>query len=106
MHHFKRCGRCPCAGSSIFPSVLALLLKPVGAGVVACWHARASVDNEMRMALEAATASVDNALLSCRARISDPYLEGWCAVSTTNRHVRVALIEGGREIAASRLARP
>ena len=93
-------------GQFILSVVLALLLSLSVLGVVACWHARASVDNEMRMALEAGDRIVDNALLSLPRQDQDPYLERLVRSFDDNRHVRVALIEGGREIAASRLARP
>lgn len=86
--------------------VLALLLSLSVLGVVACWHARASVDNEMRMALEAGDRIVDNALLSLPRGGEDAYLERLVRSFDDNRHVRVALIEHGREIVVSRLAVP
>jgi two-component system, NarL family, sensor histidine kinase UhpB len=86
--------------------VLALLLSLSVLAVVACWHARASVGNEMRMALEAGDRTVDNALLSLPQSGKDAYLERLVRSFDDNRHVRVAVIEGGREIARSRLAAP
>jgi len=85
---------------------LALLLSLSMLGVVALGHARASVDNEMRKALEASDRIVDNALLSLPRDGQDVYLERLIRSFDDNRHVRVALIETGREIATSRLARP
>ena len=72
--------------------------EPVGAGRGgAAGHARASVDNEMRKALEASDRIVDNALLSLPRDGEDAYLERLVQSFDDNRHVRVALIEGGRE---------
>jgi two-component system sensor histidine kinase UhpB len=72
--------------------------------VVACWHARRSVDNEMRMALEASDRIVDNALLSVPAKGVDVYLQRLVRSFDDNRHVRVALVGNGRTLAVSRLA--
>jgi two-component system sensor histidine kinase UhpB len=85
---------------------LALVLSLSLLGVVALGHARASVDTEMRKALEASDQIVDNALLSLPRDGQDVYLERLVRSFDDNRHVRVALLEGGREIAASRLAKP
>jgi two-component system sensor histidine kinase UhpB len=85
---------------------LALVLSFSVLGVVALGHARASVDNEMRMALEASDRIVDNALLSLPPDGQDVYLERLVRSFDDNRHVRVALTEGSREIAMSRLATP
>jgi two-component system, NarL family, sensor histidine kinase UhpB len=93
-------------GQFFLSVVLALLLSPSVLGVVACWHARASVDNEMAMALEAGDRIVDNALLSLPQGGEDAYLERLVKSFDGNRHVRVALIEGGREVVASQLAAP
>ncbi|HEY4077111.1 MAG TPA: ATP-binding protein [Rhizomicrobium sp.] len=90
-----------------FLSVIAALLLGLSVlGVVACWHARRSVDNEMRMALEASDRIVDNALISLPAGGSDVYLARLVRSFDDNRHVRVTLAEGGRVLAASRLAAP
>ncbi len=93
-------------GQFFLSVVVALLLSLSVLGVVACLHARASVDNEMRMALEAGDRIVDNALLSLPQGGEDAYLERLVKSFDDNRHVRVALIEGGRERAQSRLAVP
>jgi len=84
--------------------VLALLLSLSMLAVVALGHARTSVDNEMRMALEASDRIVDNALLSLPRADEDAYLERLVRSFDDNRHVRVGLIEGGREITSSSLA--
>ncbi|MFO1249427.1 MAG: histidine kinase [Alphaproteobacteria bacterium] len=93
-------------GQFFLSVVLALLFSLSVLGVVACWHARASVDNEMARALEAGDRIVDNALLSLPAGGEDAYLEKLVRSFDGNRHVRVALVEDGREIAASRIAVP
>ncbi len=93
-------------GQFFLSIVLALFLSLSVLGMVACWHARASVDNEMGMALEAGDRIVDNALLSLPPAGEDAYLERLVKSFDDNRHVRVALIEGGREIAQSHLAPP
>lgn len=85
---------------------LALVLSLSVLGVVALGHARTSVGNEMGKALEASDRIVDNALLSLPQDGQDVYLERLVRSFDDNRHVRVALIEAGREIAASRLAAP
>jgi len=91
----------------IFLSVaMALLLSLSVLGVVALVHARASVDNEMQMALEAGDRIVDNALLSLPQDGEDAYLERLVKSFDGNRHLRVALIEGGQEVTASALATP
>ena len=84
--------------------ILALVLSLSVLGVVACWHARRSVDNEMRMALEASDRIVDNALLSIPASGVDTYLQRLVRSFDDNRHVRVALVENGRPLATSRVA--
>jgi len=86
--------------------VMALLLSLSVLGVVALGHARASVDNEMRMALEAGDRIVDNALLSLPREGEDAYLERLVKSFDGNRHLRVALLEAGREVTASELAPP
>jgi len=93
-------------GQFFLSVVLALLFSLSVLGVVACWQARVSVVNEMTMALEAGDRIVDNALLSLPQAGEDAYLERLVKSFDDNRHVRVALIEGGREVAASRLAAP
>jgi two-component system, NarL family, sensor histidine kinase UhpB len=93
-------------GQFFLSVVLALLLSLSALGVVACWHARASVDNEMHMALEAGDRIVDNALLSLPQGGEEAYLEHLVRSFDGNRHVRVALIEGGHQRAQSRLAVP
>jgi two-component system sensor histidine kinase UhpB len=72
--------------------------------VVACWHARRSVDNEMRMALEAGDHIVDNALLSVPADGVDTYLQRLVRSFDDNRHVRVTLVENEKPLAISQLA--
>lgn len=91
-------------GQFFLSVVLALLLSLSVLGIVACWHARASVDNEMARALEAGDRLLDNALLSLPAGGEDAYLQKLVRSFDGNRHVRVALIAGGRELAASQLA--
>jgi two-component system sensor histidine kinase UhpB len=93
-------------GQFFLSVVLALLLSLSVLGVVALGHARASVDNEMRMALEAGDRIVDNALQSLPRDGEDAYLERLVKSFDDNRHVRVELIERGHEIAASHLATP
>lgn len=93
-------------GQFFLSVILALLLSLSALGVVALSHARASVDNEMGKALEASDRIVDNALLSLPREGEDAYLERLVRSFDDNRHVRVALIEAKREIAASRLAAP
>ena len=73
---------------------------------VACWQARRSVVNEMTKALEAGDHVVDNALLSLPAGNSDPYLARLVSSFDGNRHVRVALVEAGRERATSHMSPP
>ncbi len=85
---------------------LALLLGLSALGVVACWHARRSVEREMQMALEAGDHIVDNALLSLPADGRDAYLARLVRSFDGNRHVRVTLAAGGDVLAASRLAAP
>jgi two-component system sensor histidine kinase UhpB len=93
-------------GQFFLSIVLALLLSLSVLAAVACWHARASVDNEMAKALEASDRIVDNALLSLPRGGEDGYLERLVRSFDGNRHVRVALVERGAEIMASRLAAP
>jgi two-component system sensor histidine kinase UhpB len=93
-------------GQFFLSVVAALLLGLSVLGVVACWHARRSVDNEMRMALEASDRIVDNALISLPADGSGVYLERLVRSFDDNRHVRVSLSEGGRLLAISRPATP
>ncbi len=82
-------------GQFFLSVVMALLLSLSVLGVVALGHARASVDNEMRMALEAGDRIVDNALLSLPHDGEDAYLERLVKSFDGNRHLRVALIEAG-----------
>jgi two-component system sensor histidine kinase UhpB len=96
----------PLRGQFFFSVVLALLFSLSVLAVVALGHARTSVDNEMRMALEAGDHIVDNALLSLPRDDKDSYLERLVKSFDGNRHVRVALIEAGRETTASELAPP
>jgi two-component system sensor histidine kinase UhpB len=93
-------------GQFFLSVVLALLLSLSVLGVVALGHARASVDNEMRMALEAGDRIVDNALQSLPHDGEDVYLERLVKSFDDNRHVRVELIERGQEIVASHLPTP
>lgn len=88
-------------GQFFFSVVLALTLSLSGLAAVACWHARRSVDNEMRMALEAGDRVVDNALLSLPDTGADVYLERLVRSFDDNRHVRVALTGENRIIAVS-----
>lgn len=93
-------------GQFFLSVVLALVLSLSVLGIVALSHARTSVDNEMRMALEAGDHIVDNALLSLPRDDKDAYLERLVRSFDGNRHVRVALIEEGREVIVSNLATP
>jgi len=86
--------------------VMALLLSFSVLAVVALGHARASVDNEMAMALEAGDRIVDNALLSLPRDGEDAYLQRLVKSFDGNRHLKVALIEKDREVSASQLAPP
>jgi two-component system sensor histidine kinase UhpB len=91
-------------GQFFLSVILALALSLSVLGVVACWHARRSVDNEMRMALEASDRIVDNALLSVPAKGVDVYLQRLVRSFDDNRHVRVTLVADGRTLALSKLA--
>src|ERR1700761_843378 len=93
-------------GQFFLSVVMALLLSLSVLAVVALGQARASVDNEMSMALEAGDRIVDNALLSLPRDDEDAYLQRLVKSFDGNRHLRVALVEGGREIIASTLAAP
>jgi two-component system sensor histidine kinase UhpB len=93
-------------GQFFLSVAMALLLSLCVLGAVALGQARASVDNEMSMALEAGDHVVDNALLSLPRDGEDAYLERLVKSFDGNRHVRVALVEAGREITASELAAP
>jgi two-component system, NarL family, sensor histidine kinase UhpB len=93
-------------GQFFLSVIVALLLGLSALGVIACWHARRSVENEMRMALEASDRIVDNALLSLPERDRRAYLARLVDSFDGNRHVRVSLMEGGRPVAVSRLAPP
>jgi two-component system sensor histidine kinase UhpB len=93
-------------GQVFLSVVMALLLSLSVLGVVALGHARASVDTEMRMALEAGDRIVDNALLSLPRDGEDAYLERLVQSFDGNRHLRVALIKGTEEVTASTLAAP
>ena len=62
-------------GQFFLSVVMALLLSFSVLAVVALGHARASVDNEMGMALEAGDRIVDNALLSLPRDGEDAYLQ-------------------------------
>jgi two-component system, NarL family, sensor histidine kinase UhpB len=106
MHHSQMSGRMSLRGQFFLSAVLALLLSLSVLGVVACWHARASVDNEMAMALEAGDRIVDNALLSLPRGGEETYLERLVRSFDGNRHIRVALMEHGHEVVASQLAAP
>jgi len=106
-HDYNSAMRTMSLRGQFFLSVgLALLLSLSVLGVVALSHARVSVGNEMRKALEASDQIVDNALLSLPLEGRDVYLQRLVRSFDDNRHIRVALIEGAREIAASRLAKP
>lgn len=91
-------------GQFFLSVILALALSLSILGVVACWHARRSVDNEMRMALEAGDHIVDNALLSLPASGVDIYLQRLVRSFDDNRHVRVTLVADGQTLAVSKLA--
>jgi hypothetical protein len=93
-------------GQFFLSVALALLLSLSVLGVVALNHARASVDNEMGMALEASDRIVDNALLSLPRDGGDAYLQRLVTSFDDNRHLLVRLMEDGREITRSRLAVP
>ena len=93
-------------GQFFLSVVMALLLSLSVLGVVALGQARASVDNEMAMALEAGDRIVDNALLSLPREGEDAYLERLVKSFDGNRHLRVALIEHGHQVTASTLAPP
>jgi two-component system sensor histidine kinase UhpB len=93
-------------GQFFLSVVLALLLGLSALAAVACWHARRSVENEMRLALEAGDRVVDNALLSLPDAKRDAYLARLVDSFDGNRHVKVTLMHGGQVIAASRLAPP
>jgi len=88
-----------------FLSVVAALVLGLSAlALVACWHARASVGTEMAKALEAADQVVDNALLSLPPGDAGPYLTRLVRSFDGNRHVVVALRQGGRDVVVSHLA--
>lgn len=106
MPHFMRVAVMSLRGQFFLSVGLALMLSLSVLAVVALGHARISVDNEMRKALEASDRIVDNALLSLPREGKDLYLERLVRSFDDNRHVRVALIEKDAEIAASRLAKP
>lgn len=93
-------------GQFFFSVMLALLLGLSALAAVACWHARRSVENEMRLALEAGDKVVDNALLSLPGANRDAYLARLVDSFDGNRHVKVTLLRDGAAIAASRLAPP
>jgi two-component system sensor histidine kinase UhpB len=93
-------------GQFFLSVVLTLLLGLSVLGIVACWHARASVTNEMAKALEAADKVVDNALLSLPVEDRDLYLARLVRSFDDNRHVVVELREGGKVLARSQLAAP
>lgn len=91
-------------GQFFLSVIVALVLCLSALGVIACWHARRSVENEMVMALGAGDRIVDNALLSLPATGKDAYLARLVSSFDGNRHVRVTLLERGRPLAASRIA--
>jgi two-component system sensor histidine kinase UhpB len=93
-------------GQFFLSVILALVLGLSSLAVIACWHARRSVENEMRMALEAGDRFVDNALLSLPDTGKDAYLARLVDSFDGNRHVRVMLTEHGRRLAVSHLAPP
>lgn len=93
-------------GQFFLSVVLALLLSLSVLAVVALGQARASVDTEMNMALEAGDRIVDNALLSLPREGEDAYLERLVKSFDGNRHLKVALLEGGHELRVSTLAAP
>jgi two-component system sensor histidine kinase UhpB len=93
-------------GQFFLSVVMALLLSFSALGVVALGHDRASVDNEMAMALEAGDRIVDNALLSLPPDGENAYLERLVRSFDGNRHLKVTLIEGTREVRVSQLAPP
>lgn len=93
-------------GQFLSSVILALLLGLGLEAGVACWHARVSVENEMRKALDAADRIVDNALLSLPASDQDAYLARLVQSFDGNRHIRVILVEQGRMLSVSRVAAP
>ena len=93
-------------GQFFLSVILALVLGLSALGVIACWHARRSVENEMRMALEASDRIVDNALLSLPTADKDVYLARLVNSFDGNRHVYVRLMQGSRVLAVSHLAPP
>ena len=93
-------------GQFFLSVIVALVLGLSSLGVIACWHARRSVEHEMHMALDASDRIVDNALLSLPDRGKDAYLARLVDSFDGNRHVRVALMQGRRRLAVSRLAPP
>jgi two-component system sensor histidine kinase UhpB len=86
--------------------ILALTVSLSLEAAVACWQAQRSVANEMTMALKAGDHIVDNALLSLPADNIDPYLARLVESFNGNRHIRVSLIEHGRQSAVSHVAPP
>jgi two-component system sensor histidine kinase UhpB len=90
----------------IISVVLALVLSLAAEGALASWQARQSVENEMRLALDAGDRIVDNALLSLPAAGTDAYLTRLVRSFDDNRHVRVTLIEDGHPSAQSQIAPP
>ena len=106
MPHQMRATGMSLRGQFFLSVVLALVLSLSVLGVVALRHARTSVDTEMRKALEASDRIVDNALLSLPQDGQGVYLERLVRSFDDNRHVRVALIEGGQAVAVSHLAHP
>lgn len=86
--------------------VAALMLGLSLLALVACWHARRSVENEMGMALAASDRIVDNALASLPGAGTDAYLARLVRSFDGNRHVRLLLLDKDRVLAASRLAAP
>jgi len=86
--------------------VLALVISLTAEAAIACWQARQSVANEMHKALEAGDHIVDNALLSLPATGTDAYLQRLVHSFDDNRHVRVTLMDQGRQRFASSVAAP
>ncbi len=93
-------------GQFFLSVILAFLLGLSALALVACWHARLSVENEMRRALDAGERMVANALLSLPEANRDAYLARLVDSFDGNRHVKVSLAQDGRVLAASRIAQP
>jgi two-component system sensor histidine kinase UhpB len=90
----------------IFSVVLALLFGLALEGALACWHARRSVENEMRMALAAGRHSIANSLAGLPAEGRSAYLVRLVRSFDGNRHLRVTLKDQARTVTVSHPAPP